>query len=655
MEWSDGASEGTDVKSTGESGTTKFLRVDGDGTCSWQVPPDTNTQVGGSTGVDFNDDVKARFGTGNDLQIWHSGTDGNINNDTGDLYVQSDDQLILKSVGTTEIRKHAGDELMIKTVPDGAVELYYDNSKKLETTSSGINVTGQINVNGSALSAAPEVELVADGSISANEAVIVTGAGKAKSITGFSDALVNVSGAISDETISNDDRTFQIAEDRNTGRLVYIWKSTGSSHNNRSRFRVGTRTGTSVTWGTEYNLSDSNITADDMQVVGFDTDKFFVFYRDGGDSHYYARIISTTSSNTASLGTKVIAADQSNNNRSYCYSPQLGCKGDGTGGVLIGYGTNSGNPSGHLVGRYATISGTTITMGAEVSANSNTPEFLTSTWDESRNTLWISWRYSNNHPQSTPLKQPSSGTTVLIGDTYNIYEGNGSLNNSLAYDPDHQVFWWFYKTGNRIKYKTGEFNSSSASGNGQIYPTNSGSRTVDVPNNSSADYATNFYVVYEPVANKIVFFWEDDGNDGHYITGTPNGTVGDKDSTITWDNGNRVDDWNTDWYTYQAKPKLGASGAILLPYRDGSKAYLSIKQFPATDVTTGNFVGFSSAAYTDGQTAKINVVGNTSTQSSLSAGSKYYVQNDGTLATTAASPSVEAGIALSSTKLLIRQ
>ena len=41
MEWSDGASEGTDVKSTGESGTTKFLRVDGDGTCSWQVPPDT--------------------------------------------------------------------------------------------------------------------------------------------------------------------------------------------------------------------------------------------------------------------------------------------------------------------------------------------------------------------------------------------------------------------------------------------------------------------------------------------------------------------------------------------------------------------------------------------------------------------------------------
>ena len=46
MEWAtagSGTPEGTAVLSTGESGTTKFLRVDGDGTCSWQVPPDTNT------------------------------------------------------------------------------------------------------------------------------------------------------------------------------------------------------------------------------------------------------------------------------------------------------------------------------------------------------------------------------------------------------------------------------------------------------------------------------------------------------------------------------------------------------------------------------------------------------------------------------------
>ena len=31
--------EGTAVKSTGETGTSKFLRIDGDNTCSWQLPP----------------------------------------------------------------------------------------------------------------------------------------------------------------------------------------------------------------------------------------------------------------------------------------------------------------------------------------------------------------------------------------------------------------------------------------------------------------------------------------------------------------------------------------------------------------------------------------------------------------------------------------
>ena len=35
--------EGTAILSTGETGTAKFLRVDGDNSCSWQVPPDTNT------------------------------------------------------------------------------------------------------------------------------------------------------------------------------------------------------------------------------------------------------------------------------------------------------------------------------------------------------------------------------------------------------------------------------------------------------------------------------------------------------------------------------------------------------------------------------------------------------------------------------------
>ena len=39
------------------------------------------SSVGGATGVDFNDNVKARFGTGNDLEIFHDGSDSYITDD----------------------------------------------------------------------------------------------------------------------------------------------------------------------------------------------------------------------------------------------------------------------------------------------------------------------------------------------------------------------------------------------------------------------------------------------------------------------------------------------------------------------------------------------------------------------------------------------
>jgi len=49
----DGGYEGTAVMSTSETGTTKFLRVDGDNTSSWQVPPDTNTTYTAGDGLDL--------------------------------------------------------------------------------------------------------------------------------------------------------------------------------------------------------------------------------------------------------------------------------------------------------------------------------------------------------------------------------------------------------------------------------------------------------------------------------------------------------------------------------------------------------------------------------------------------------------------------
>ena len=105
--------------------------------------------------------------------------------------------------------------------------------------------------------------------------------------------------------------------------------------------------------------------------------------------------------------------------------------------------------------------------------------------------------------------------------------------------------------------------------------------------------------------------------------------------------------------TYIQKLNNNATGFLYRSHSDTGGKF-RIRQFASTDMTTENFIGFSSAGYSDGNTATINVVGNTTTQSSLTPGQKYNVQNDGSIGLTAGSVNVVAGKALTSTKLLIQ-
>ena len=86
--------------------------------------------------LDLPDNVKLRLGTDQDLQIYHDGSNGFIKNTTGDLYIED-------SNGSIRIRPKTG-ESGINVLADSSVELYYDNSKKLETSNDGVTVTGDV-------------------------------------------------------------------------------------------------------------------------------------------------------------------------------------------------------------------------------------------------------------------------------------------------------------------------------------------------------------------------------------------------------------------------------------------------------------------------------------------------------------------------------
>jgi hypothetical protein len=101
---------------------------------------DSQVSSAGGTGISFADNEKAKFGAGNDLQIYHDGSNSYVSDvGTGNLILKGGGQILLKS---------PADENMIIANGNGAVSLWYDNALKLATTSTGIDVTGTATMDG---------------------------------------------------------------------------------------------------------------------------------------------------------------------------------------------------------------------------------------------------------------------------------------------------------------------------------------------------------------------------------------------------------------------------------------------------------------------------------------------------------------------------
>jgi len=81
--------------------------------------------AGGNTGLDLNDNVKIRLGTGNDIEFYHSGSHNFIDITNGQLRIRH------------------GTDNAIKTIADGAVILYYDGGQRIQTTTGGIEISGE--------------------------------------------------------------------------------------------------------------------------------------------------------------------------------------------------------------------------------------------------------------------------------------------------------------------------------------------------------------------------------------------------------------------------------------------------------------------------------------------------------------------------------
>lgn len=113
---------GTSTLTTGNSDINGTLNVQGETTLQ--------------THLNMGDGDIIKLGASADLQIYHDGSDSYIKDaGTGNLTLQGTNLNLYNS---------ALNKLYLNATDGGSVDLYHNNSKKIETTSSGVTVTGDI-------------------------------------------------------------------------------------------------------------------------------------------------------------------------------------------------------------------------------------------------------------------------------------------------------------------------------------------------------------------------------------------------------------------------------------------------------------------------------------------------------------------------------
>ena len=116
------------------------LTVTGVSTFFNNIITGTGSTVGFGSTAYFRDNAKAIFGDGEDLEIYH---------DTSANYIDISQPLYFRSThgsGTQFYFQATSGENSLVLNHNGSVDLYFDNSKKLETTTTGITITGGVQV-----------------------------------------------------------------------------------------------------------------------------------------------------------------------------------------------------------------------------------------------------------------------------------------------------------------------------------------------------------------------------------------------------------------------------------------------------------------------------------------------------------------------------
>ena len=388
---------------------------------------------------------------------------------------------------------------------------------------------------------------------------------------------------------------FDAAYNSNGKRFAVAYRHGG---NGRIRVNSGRPSGNTVTWGTTSNNGRPEInSSSSSNAVGIEyagNDKFMVVYGEG--NKIYAQVVTNSSNNNymeLSAGTRTEIEDVgAAASYKLTVSPP-----DSNGRMLMFYRKALGGDFGIKMA-ILTISGTDVSYNGRAWVSSTNPVVLQTplsaiSYDPNEDRYLLTYeRVSDNRLYGRNMKITAADAVSMSAETQ-LSTQNPYEGQGTVYDTNlkkHFVYFTDAST-NKLSYVPVTFTGSSA-------PT---AGTLGVIYNT-AHRMRSFTIDYDSTLGKVVTGARNEDSGPNFLAGLINQTA-------------------------SSTSNLGEN----------------------------NFLGFSKGSYTDGNTAKIGTLSAVDeNQTGLTTTTHYYVQPDGTLSTTAATPRVTAGKAVSSTNLIVK-
>lgn len=418
-------------------------------------------------------------------------------------------------------------------------------------------------------------------------------------------------------------------------KVVIVYQD--GSDSNKGKVILGTVSGTSISFGSASTFN-SGISMPLGVAYDPDEEKIIIAYV-GEDPYHGIAIVGNVSGGSVSYGSTV-AFNAGGTSSSGGVTYDSNAKK-----VVIAFEDDGDSEKGKAI--VGTVSGTSISFGSEVEFESGRVTVGRPGFDASNNRIVIPYNDRDDSEKGKCVVGTVTGTAVTFGSPQVFSTSNTGTEFEAKYHPP---------SGNMVI----DFVDDTDSGHGYVIvgSVNSSDNSMSFGTAVEfADYNTYYLgLAYDADAQKFFLGHSDYTNSlSKYAVFTVSGTTPTMLST-----GTQINSHNCSHVTSVVDTSSKRTVMVFTSAGAGQnargRAIVFRHAFLDTNLTSTNFVGFADADYSDGATAKVQIVGSIDdAQTGLTTGSIHYVQRDGSLGVAASNPSVVAGIALTDTKILIRK